>query len=140
LALPRDGQLQFKTGKTQLNVTNNLRIVPDVPPNCPSADDVMIGVSQFFDTPLYWQLPDSVFGDRTISYNGLLLFTATNPGGSTLFPDNILATYPLVQIQGNRKIILEYYPHAPHPNGRFQVRSKHLTPFLVQHPHFSLIF
>jgi laminin alpha 1/2 len=46
----------------------------------------------------------------------------TNHGGSTLFPDNILATYPLVQIQGNRKIILEYYPHAPHHNGRYQVR------------------
>lgn len=82
----------------------------------------MIGVSQFFDTPLYWQLPGYFLKDRTTSYNGLLRFTVTNHGGSTLFPDNILATYPLVQIQGNRKVILEYYPPSPHPNGRYQVR------------------
>lgn len=84
----------------------------------------MIGVSQVFDTPLYWQLPESfVKKDQTLAYNGLLRFTVTNHGGSTLFPDNILATYPLVQIQGNRKLILEYYPPLHHPtNGRYQVR------------------
>ena len=82
----------------------------------------MIGVSQFFDTPLYWQLPGSFLRDRTASYNGQLRFTVTNQGGSTLFPDNILATYPLVQIQGNRKVILEYYPSSSQPNGRYHVR------------------
>lgn len=97
-------------------MTNNLRIVPDV------RGDVMIGVSQFFNTPLYWQLPGSFLTDRTASYNGLLRFTVTNKGGSTLFPDNILATYPLVQIQGNRRIVLEYYPPSHHPNGHYQVR------------------
>ena len=128
LALPGDGQLHYRTGETQLNVTNNLRIVPDV------RGDVMIGVSQFFDTPLYWQLPSKFLGDRTTSYNGLLRFTVTNHGGSALFPDKILATYPLVQLQGHRKLILEHYYHPTAtssstgqqqqatPNGRYSVR------------------
>ena len=103
MALPGDGQLHYRTGETQLNVTNNLRIVPDV------RGDVMIGVSQFFDTPLYWQLPSKFLGDRTTSYNGLLRFSVSNEGGTALFPDKILATYPLVQIQGHRKLILEHY-------------------------------
>ena len=48
--------------------------------------------------------------------------SVTNEGGTTFFPDNILATYPLVQIQGNRRLILEYYPKAISPDGHYQVR------------------
>ena len=116
LALPGDVELKFKAGETQLNVSNNLRIIPDV------HGDVMIGVSQSFDTPLYWQLPPLFLGDRLLSYNGCLRFSITNEGGSTLFPNKILATYPLVQIQGNRRLVLEYYPEHISADGRYQVR------------------
>ena len=68
LALPGDVELKFKPGETHLNVTNNLRIIPDV------HGDVQIGVSQSFDTPLYWKLPPFFLGDRILSYNGHLRF------------------------------------------------------------------
>ena len=38
---------------------------------------------------------------QVLSYGGELSFTIDNQGGSTLLPANILATYPLVQLQGN---------------------------------------
>ena len=95
--------MKFKAGETQLNVTNNLRIIPG------QDGDVMIGVSQMFDTPLYWRLPEIFLKDKVLSYGGYIRFTIHNEGGSTLLPNNILATYPLVQIQGHRKLILEHY-------------------------------
>lgn len=42
----------------KLNVSNNLRIIPG------DAGNVRIGVSYLFDTPLYWQLPRTFFGDK----------------------------------------------------------------------------
>ena len=108
--------MKFKAGETQLNVTNNLRIIPG------QDGDVMIGVSQMFDTPLYWRLPEIFLKDKVLSYGGYIRFTIHNEGGSTLLPNNILATYPLVQIQGNRKLILEFYPAAVNPSGRYEVR------------------
>ena len=107
--------MKFKAGETQLNVTNNLRIIPG------TDGDVRIGVSQMFDTPLYWRLPDTFLRDKILSYGGYLRFTVGNDGGSILLPDHILATYPLVQIQGNRRIVLEYYPNAINSNGRYEV-------------------
>ncbi|CAG7819815.1 unnamed protein product, partial [Allacma fusca] len=38
------------------------------------------------------------------------------------FPPNVLASYPLVQIQRNAKLIIEYYPEKPALNGFFEVR------------------
>ena len=118
LALPGNRQMKFKPNETQLNVTNNLRIIPGV------HGDVMIGVSQMFDTPLYWRLPDVFLKDKVLSYGGYLRFTVSNEGGSTLLPDNILVTYPLVQMQGNRKMVLEYFPSSAvrATNGRYEVR------------------
>lgn len=41
-----------------LNVTNNLRTIPG------DTEDVKIGVSFLFDTPVYWQLPRQFLGDK----------------------------------------------------------------------------
>lgn len=42
----------------QLNVTNNLRIIPE------TIGNVEIGVKYLFDTPVYWQLPKMFSGDK----------------------------------------------------------------------------
>lgn len=41
-----------------LNVTNNLRTIPG------DTEDVKIGVSFLFDTPVYWKLPQQFLGDK----------------------------------------------------------------------------
>lgn len=44
----------------QLNVTNNLRIIPG------TVGNVEIGVKYLFDTPVYWQLPKRFTGDKVV--------------------------------------------------------------------------
>ncbi|XP_065339678.1 laminin subunit alpha lam-3 [Cloeon dipterum] len=100
----------------KLNITNNLRIIPG------DVGNVRIGVSYLFDTPLYWKLPSTFFGDKVLSYNGFLRFTVVSSGGQTLLPPNVLSSYPLVQIQGNNKIVLEYFSPQPSITGQYQVR------------------
>ncbi|KAF4524714.1 hypothetical protein B566_EDAN013949 [Ephemera danica] len=93
----------------KLNVSNNLRIIPG------DAGNVRIGVSYLFDTPLYWKLPRNFIGDKVVSYNGYLRFTTKATGGRTLLPPTVLESYPLVQLQGNNKIVLdqEQSPEKP---------------------------
>lgn len=49
-------------------------------------------------------------------------FSVETEGGHTHLPPGVLATYPLIQIQGNNKLVLEYFPIIPSPNGRYDVR------------------
>lgn len=47
-----------KDEQNQLNVTNNLRVIPG------TIGNVEIGVKYLFDTPVYWQLPKVFIGDK----------------------------------------------------------------------------
>ncbi|KDR22194.1 Laminin subunit alpha-1, partial [Zootermopsis nevadensis] len=99
-----------------LNITNNLQVIPG------DIGDVQLGVTYPFDTPVYWQLPKQFLGDRVLSYGGYLRFRVETEGGHTLLPVSILATYPLVQLQGNGQLVLEHYPLIPSSAGHYQVR------------------
>jgi len=59
---------------------------------------------------------------QVLSYGGYLRFKVETEGGRTLLPDSVLATYPLVQLQGNGRLILEHYPLIPSSTGHYQVR------------------
>ncbi|XP_065577471.1 laminin subunit alpha lam-3-like isoform X2 [Artemia franciscana] len=113
---PGERRLTVDSGETELNVTNNLRLIPKV------FGDVTIGASYPFDTPLYWSLPPPFLGDKILSYNGYLRFSTESDYGSLRFPSSILNTYPLVQIQGNRKLVLEYFPPLKTQSGYYLVR------------------
>ncbi|XP_066906769.1 laminin subunit alpha-1 [Halyomorpha halys] len=115
LAMPGNGGIVKKDDK-QLNITNNLRIIPS------DDGDVELGVNYFFDAPVYWQLPDNFLGDKVLSYGGYLRFCVDTKGEHTLFPSTVLLTYPLIQIQGNDKLILEHFPLLPNPTKCHQVR------------------
>lgn len=56
------------------------------------------------------------------SYNGYLRFRTESKGGRRVFPEQILQTYPLVSLQGNWQLVLEYYPASVAPDGRYKVR------------------
>nr|XP_018899369.1 PREDICTED: laminin subunit alpha-1 [Bemisia tabaci] len=114
LAVPGGGEMSLNS--EGLNVTNNLRIIPG------DLGDVQIGVSFLFDTPVYWQLPASFLGDKVLSYGGYLRFAVETEGGNTLLPPGVLSSYPLIQIQGNGKIVLEHFPALPNPSNRYEVR------------------
>lgn len=47
-----------KDERNQLNITNNLRVIPG------TISNVEIGVKYLFDTPVYWQLPKRFCGDK----------------------------------------------------------------------------
>lgn len=49
-------------------------------------------------------------------------FTIDAEGGNTLFPQFILTSYPLIQIQGNDHIILEHFPESVNVGTSHQVR------------------
>jgi len=49
-----------KDEPNQLNVTNNLRVIPG------TIGDLEIGVKYLFDTPVYWQLPKRFTGDKVV--------------------------------------------------------------------------
>ncbi|VVC37186.1 Hypothetical protein CINCED_3A012310 [Cinara cedri] len=110
------GQNPNKDEKNQLNVTNNLRVIPG------TIGNVEIGVKYLFDTPVYWQLPQRFSGDKVLSYGGFIRFTIDAEGGNTLFPQFILTSYPLIQIQGNDHIILEHFPQSINAGTSHQVR------------------
>ncbi|XP_071547005.1 laminin subunit alpha-1-like isoform X2 [Panulirus ornatus] len=116
LALPGERILSFEDGETRLNVTNQLHVIPG------TEGDVNIGSSLLFDAPLYWQLPREFMRDKVRSYNGHLRFRIHSEGGSRNFPDQILQTYPLVSMQGNWQLVLEYYPPALSPDGQYEVK------------------
>ncbi|XP_050425592.1 laminin subunit alpha-1 isoform X2 [Adelges cooleyi] len=112
LANPESGGIE----RNQLNITNNLRIIPG------TVGNVEMGVKYLFDTPVYWQLPNRFSGDKVSSYGGYIRFTIDAEGGNTLFPQLILTSYPLIQIQGNEHIILEHFPQSINTGPSHQVR------------------
>ncbi|KAK3921962.1 Laminin subunit alpha-1 [Frankliniella fusca] len=122
LALPGVPGASAKTTNStpdRLDVINNLRIIPG------DAGDVEMGVNYLFDTPVYWQLPRQFLGDRVLSFGGFLRFSVEAEGGSTLFPPEVLGSYPLVQLQGNNRIVLEHFPAAPSRDGHYEIRLHH---------------
>ncbi|KAI5705223.1 hypothetical protein M8J75_013109 [Diaphorina citri] len=116
LALP-DGNVMKNQHKTKLNITNNLRIIPG------DSEDVEIGVNfLYFDSPVYWSLPKQFLGDKIMSYGGFLRFIVETEGGTTLLPGGVLSSYPVIQIQGNDKLVLEYFPVIQNEGNRHAVR------------------
>lgn len=68
---------------------------------------------------LYWRLPKQFLGDKIFSYGGYLRFVTETIGGTKLLNSN---RYPLVQIRGNNKIILEYYEQPIVAKNRYEIR------------------
>ena len=112
--------MTISRGSTPLNVSHGLLVVPDGGPDG-SGVDVAIGVDRLFTTPLYWSLPATFLGDKILSYNGYLRFTTTS-NGRQAFASDAAVVYPLVQLQGNYRVILEHYPLKLSASGRYEVR------------------
>nr|XP_031843946.1 laminin subunit alpha-1 isoform X2 [Nomia melanderi] len=96
-----------------LNVTNGLSTIPDF------EGDVTIPSNLYYNYPLYWMLPEPFLGDKVVSYGGFLRFTTLTEGG---IPLRTTLQYPVVQLQGNNKIVLEYYLPLPVNNNHYEVR------------------
>ncbi|XP_078049382.1 wing blister isoform X1 [Augochlora pura] len=96
-----------------LNVTNGLSTIPDL------EGDVTIPSNLYYNYPLYWVLPDTFLGDKVVSYGGFLRFTTLTEGG---IPLRTTLQYPVVQLQGNNRIVLEYYLPSPVNNDHYEVR------------------
>nr|XP_034195684.1 laminin subunit alpha-1 isoform X1 [Osmia lignaria] len=96
-----------------LNVTNGLSIIPDI------EGDVTIPSNLYYNYPLYWMLPEQFLGDKVVSYGGFLRFTTSTEGG---IPLRSTYQYPVVQLQGNHRIVLEYYLPLPVDNNHYEVR------------------
>ncbi|CAK9806681.1 Laminin subunit alpha-1 [Anthophora quadrimaculata] len=96
-----------------LNVTNGLSTIPDI------EGDVTIPSNLYYNYPLYWKLPESFLGDKVVSYGGFLRFTTVTEGG---IPLRSTFQYPIVQLQGNSKIVLEYYLPTLMSNNHYEVR------------------
>ncbi|XP_076178093.1 laminin subunit alpha-1-like [Ptiloglossa arizonensis] len=96
-----------------LNVTNGLATISDV------EGDVTIPSNLYYNYPLYWMLPEPFLGDKVVSYGGFLRFTTLTEGG---IPLRSTLQYPVVQLQGNQKIILEYYLPLPVNKNRYEIR------------------
>ncbi|XP_037085132.1 laminin subunit alpha-2-like isoform X2 [Pollicipes pollicipes] len=116
LTLPDSRAVTLSAGQTRLNVTNTLRVIPGF------SGDVRLGLNFPFDAPVYWQLPPEFLGDKVRSYNGHLRFRSRSTGGSRPFPASILSSYPLVQLQGNYRLVLEHFPPTTQPDGFYQVK------------------
>lgn len=99
----------------QLKVLNDLLVIPE------SAGDVIIVKDVSFGVPLYWQLPHIFLGDKVLSYNGRLRFHTHAIAGMPIFPVPVLASYPLVQIQGNHRLILQHFPRGVFKSGYYEV-------------------
>ncbi|KAF2361238.1 Laminin G domain [Trinorchestia longiramus] len=118
LALP--GERHLSTDRTRpeprLNVTNQLHVIPGTPAH------IVLGTATPFPAPLYWTLPKEFMRDKVRSYNGYLQFRVDSSGGTRVFPENILQTYPLVSLQGNWQLVLEHFPRTIEQDGTYRVR------------------
>uniref|UniRef100_T1J8M8 Uncharacterized protein n=1 Tax=Strigamia maritima TaxID=126957 RepID=T1J8M8_STRMM len=103
-----------KYGHTTLKQTNGLYILPSSDPT------VTIGLQHVLSNPLYWELPEWFLGDKVLSYNGRLSFSIQVENGHQLFT-SVLNSYPVVQIQGNFRIVLEHYVDLLPPDGRYVI-------------------
>ena len=59
---------------------------------------------------------------QVLSFGGFLRFTVETEGGSTLFPPEVVDSYPLIQLQGNNRIVLEHFPGKASKDGHYEVR------------------
>ncbi|XP_071452213.1 laminin subunit alpha-2-like [Hetaerina americana] len=124
-----EGRNARKQTGLRLDLVNNLQMIPG------DAGDVRIGVSYLFDTPIYWQLPKPFLGDKILSYGGYLRFAVEAQGGNTLLPNSVAESYPLVQLQGNLRLVLEHYPVSrPTPSVHYQVKLHESEWRLKNHP------
>ncbi|XP_017882648.2 laminin subunit alpha-1 [Ceratina calcarata] len=112
-----------------LNVTNGLTTIPDV------EGDVTIPSNLYYNYPLYWMLPETFLGDKVLSYGGFLRFTTFTEDG---IPLRSILEYPLVQLQGNNKIVLEYYLPAPVNNNHYEVRFHETLWHLQNRPDYKV--
>ncbi|XP_072763928.1 laminin subunit alpha-1 isoform X2 [Anoplolepis gracilipes] len=112
-----------------LNVTNGLSIIPG------SYGDVILSPNLYYNYPLYWRLPDSFLGDKVVSYGGFLRFKTLTEGGIALRSN---LRYPIVQLQGNNKIVLEYYQHLPVNDNRYEVRFHESLWQLQNRPNYKV--
>lgn len=81
----------------------------------------MIKLHRHLSGPLYWRLPKQFLGDKVLSYGGYLRFVTETVGGQKVIPVN---RFPLVQLRGNDKIVLEYYEPLKTNNykNRYEIR------------------
>ena len=98
-----------------LDTSHGLLIIPG------REGDVQIGVESLFSTPLYWSVPDIFLGDKILAYNGYLRFSLKSNGPRPYSP-GVMQEFPLVQLQGNHRIVLEHYPKKVSNSGRYEVR------------------
>ncbi len=110
-------RLTILRGSSPLNLTQGLLVLPDS-----GGGDVRVGVESVFTEPLYWRLPGTFLGDRTSSYNGLLRFRVRSNGRRPLAPREV-RDFPLVQLQGNGRVVLEHFPGKPSSDGSREVRQ-----------------
>lgn len=112
-------ELTITRGATKFEVAHGLHVLPGGDGNGNAA--VTVGVESVFVAPLYWSLPKAFLGDRISSYNGLLRFRTTGNGRRPFAPD-VLAEFPLVQLQGKGVAVLEHFPRKVINSGRYEVR------------------
>lgn len=70
-------------------------------------------------TELFKMLDDIFTYFKVVSYGGFLRFKTLTENGIPLRSN---LRYPIVQLQGNNKIVLEYYLHLPVNDNRYEVR------------------
>ena len=107
--------MSISRGQTQLRSSHGLLVIPG------EKKDIKVGVESIFTTPLYWSIPKMFLGDKILSYNGFLRFTI-NSNGPRPYSPGIFQEYPLVQLVGNYKIIIEHFPKKTSNSGRYEVR------------------
>ncbi|KAG1688573.1 Laminin subunit alpha-1 [Nymphon striatum] len=143
LTAGREANFDRTRARTTFSVTNGLKIIPE------QTGNIRVEISSILDGPLYWSLPKTFLGDRSLSYNGVLKFKVTSYGRRR-FPENSLSKFSLVQIQGNWRLILEYFaevksdgyyvdfwqvrgnPHIPVTRGMMMVTLQNVQHFLIR--------
>ncbi|XP_051174494.1 laminin subunit alpha-1 isoform X1 [Leptopilina boulardi] len=118
-----------------LNKTNGLTVIPE------TEGDVTFPSNLRPEYPLYWQLPKAFLADKVISYGGFLRFTTAVSDDGYPLPSSY--RYPLVQIQGNNRIILEHYQHFQdadnnNNNNHYEVRFHESLWQLQNRPDFKV--
>ncbi len=115
--MPKERHLVVTRGHTAMNTSHALLVIPPVDRD----GRAVVGVGSILATPLYWDLGAPFLGDRVASYNGFLRFSLRSDGRVPLSPA-VAEEFPLVQLVGNDKVVLEYYPRQIEPRGRYRIR------------------
>ncbi|XP_011501171.1 PREDICTED: laminin subunit alpha-1 [Ceratosolen solmsi marchali] len=113
---------------SKLNKINTLSVIPGTDGN------VTLPIIFNREFPIYWELPESFFKDKIISYNGFLRFTTITEGGYILRSG---LKFPQVQLQGNG-IILEYFPLKANNDSYYIARFHESLWHLKNKPDFKI--